>query len=325
MASPYRRDVARLKAEVVARVGAGETTRGIGAGSGMPCVDTVWRWTLADPAFAADLAAARARAAALELRYDPAVAAEFLARAQAGEAVNDLLRAAGMPSRRTYRHWQATEASFAEAVAGLRARRDRAIGARGRARFRAFDAALGDRIVLAVYAGMTLEEALASDAVLPCRPTLRRWRREAPQFDRALKEAFAERRERWGVARDCVPEVTEDITHAIAVGHTFASIARDGGPSRTTLRRWVAARPDFAAAVARACELRDDWFNEQVVEVAMRTPPGGMREAKKAVGPILRHMTRLRHRPGAVHRRRGVEPSNTAHPRESGDPGFFRS
>jgi hypothetical protein len=63
----------------------------------------------------------------------------------------------------------------------------------------------------------------------------------------------------------------------------------------------VAARPDFAQAVARACELRDDWFNEQVVDAALR----GAR--KRDVGPILRHMTRLRHRPGAVHRRRGIE------------------
>lgn len=305
MPSPYRRDVARLKAEVVARVGAGESLRAIGAVAGLPGHQTVRKWALADPEFAEALAAARVQAGALELRYDAGVAAAFLARARAGEQVNALLLAPGMPSRRAYRHWQATEAGFAHAVAGLRARRDRAIGAHGRARRRAFDPALADRIVLAVYAGATLEAALASEPALPCKPTLRRWRREAPQFDRALKEAFANWRERWGVARNCIPQVAEDIVDAIVTGATFASIAREGGPSRTTLRRWVGARPDFASAVAEACELRDAWFHEQVSAVAETTPPGGVAEAKRAVGPILRHMTRLRHRPGAVHRKRG--------------------
>jgi len=36
-------------------------------------------------------------------------------------------------------------------------------------------------------------------------------------------------------------------------------------------------------------------------------------------------MVRLRHRSGAVHRRRRTDSSNTAHPRESGDPDVFRS
>ena len=98
MPSPYRRDVARLKAEVVARVAAGESLRAIGAVAGMPCQATVRKWALADAGFAGDLAAARARAGALELRYDAAVAAAFLARAKGGETVNALLRAPGMPS-----------------------------------------------------------------------------------------------------------------------------------------------------------------------------------------------------------------------------------
>lgn len=317
MPSPYRRDVARLKAEVVARVAAGESLRAIGAVAGMPCQATVRKWALADAGFAGDLAAARARAGALELRYDAAVAAAFLARAKGGETVNALLRAPGMPSRRAYRHWQATEPGFAEAVAALRRRRDEAIGAQGRARRRAFDQALADRIVVAVHMGATLEAALAGDPAAPCKPTLRRWRREEPEFDRVLKMAFEGWRARWGVARNCIPQVAEDIVDQIVVGHTFASIAREGGPSRTTLRRWIAARPDFAAEVAEACELRDAWFQEQVAAVAASTPPGAVSEAKRAVGPILRHMVRLRHRPGAVHRKRGAcdEPSDTDHPR----------
>jgi transposase-like protein len=305
MPSRYRRDVARLKAEIVARVEAGESLRAIGAAPGLPGHQTVRKWALEDAGFAAELAVARSRAGSLELRYDEALAAAFLARARAGEQINALLREPGMPSRRAYRAWQATEAPFAAAVLALRQRRDRAIGEHGRARFRAWDPALGERIIAAVSEGATLEAALAGDPALPCKPTLRRWRREQPAFDAVLRMIFADWRGRRAVARDCIPQVAEDIVDQIVTGGTFASISREGGPSRTTLRRWVAARPDFAAEVAQACELRDDWFREQVAATAAMTPPGAVGEARRSVGPILRHMVRLRHRPGTVHRRRG--------------------
>lgn len=304
MPSRYRRDAARLKAEIVARVEAGESLRAIGGAPGLPGAETVRKWARVDAGFAAELAAARSRAGSLGLRYDAAVAEAFLARARAGETINALLREPGAPSRRAYRCWQASQPAFAEAVLALRRRRDRQIGLRGRARFRAWDPVLGERILRAVSEGATLDEALAGDPVLPCKPTLRRWRREQPQFDAVLRMILADWRGRRAVARNCTPEVAEEIAERIVEGGSFASISREpGGPSRTTLRRWVAARPDFAAEVARACDLREDWYREQVVAIAKATPPGGVTDGKRAVGPILRHMVRLRHRPGAVHRK----------------------
>ena len=167
MPSPYRREATRLKAEIVARVAAGESLRALGALSGLPGAHTVRNWARADPGFAAELAVARARGAERGCAFDEAKAAAFLARARAGEPINALLHEPGMPGRRAYRYWQATDAAFAEAVLALRRRRDQQIGVHGRARLRAWDPALGDRIIVAVHKGATLAEALAGDPALP--------------------------------------------------------------------------------------------------------------------------------------------------------------
>ncbi|MDB5423481.1 MAG: hypothetical protein JWQ29_897, partial [Phenylobacterium sp.] len=236
---------------------------------------------------------------------DAAVAATFLARARAGEAINDLLREAGMPGRRAYRRWQATQAPFAEAVLALRQRRDREIGRHGRARLRTWDPRLAEAILTAVSGGATLEAALAADPALPCRPTVRRWRREQPEFDRMLRMIFAQWRARRYAARGCTPELAEAILGRIVEGASFASLGREPAmPSRQTLRQWVRVRRDFAAEVARACELREEWLHDEVVHIALRMPPGSVTAGKRAIGPLLRQMVRLRHRPGAVHRKR---------------------
>ena len=204
-----------------------------------------------------------------------------------------------MPGRRAYRYWQATDAAFAESVLALRRRRDQQIGVRGRARLRAWDPALGDRIIVAVHKGATLAEALAGDPALPCLPVVRRWRREQPEFDRVLRMMISARR----AAVKPVPEfLVEEVVDHIVEGGSFASFSRvRGAPSQGTLRRWL-RDPNFAEAVAQACEWREDWYQDRIEHIARRTPPGPVREMNRAVGPLLRHLVRLRHRPGAVHR-----------------------
>jgi hypothetical protein len=241
--------------------------------------------------------------------FDEAKAAAFLARARAGERINDLIGAEGMPSRATYRYWCATQGAFAEAVFALRKRRDAGIGAHGRARYRGFDQAAGDRVIVAlnrgIGAGRTLEEVLDADPALPSRPVLRRWRREEPAFDRVLRTMFARGRKLRAAAGCRVPEaLSDDICGHITEGGSFASYCRAGGPSRTTLRRWVRTDEAFAAAVARACAWRGEWLHDQAVDIALNRPHATVRAMNRAVGPILRQMVRLRHRPGAVHARR---------------------
>jgi hypothetical protein len=307
MASKYRGDKGRLKAEIVARVTAGESLRAIGGDPGLPEVRTIRIWARADAEFAGALALARVRADEARLRYDEQMAAAFLSRARAGEPINGLLREPGMPGRRAYRHWQATQAPFAEAIFALRQRRDATIGERGRARYRAWDQALADRIIVGVHKGGSLREVLAGDPSLPSRPTLRRWRREQPLFDAVLKNLFAARRRRAGIRVGCTPELTDQVVEHLVMGGSFNSLGREPGmPSRQTLRHWVRVRPEFAKAVAWACDQREDWFLDQIQLIADEAVPGDLARARAQIAPLRRQLARLRHRPGAVHRRRAL-------------------
>ncbi|HEX2801695.1 MAG TPA: hypothetical protein VHN73_06505 [Phenylobacterium sp.] len=302
MPSRYRRDAQRLKAEIVGRVAAGERLGAVCATPGLPGGETARAWARADAAFGEALEGARAQAAARRLRFDEAQAAAFLARARAGEAINALLREAGMPRRRAYRYWCATQAPFAEAVFALRQRRDQEIGRRGRARFRAWDEGLGDRIIVAVNKGLTRDQALAADPALPSRPTVRRWRREQPRFDAVLRTILAARRRR--TARGLTPDLTERIIDRIVEGASFNSLSREPGmPSRQTLRRWIRVRPDFGRAVARACKDREDWFCDQIEMIAEAATPGTVKDDRRRMVALSRQLGRLRHRPGAVHRK----------------------
>jgi hypothetical protein len=307
MPSPYRRDAQRLKAEIVRRVLAGESQRAICASPGMPCAETVRNWARADAAFAAELAAARRRGDWMgRFAFDEGKAAAFLARARAGETINSLVGAPGMPSRGTYSYWTRTLPWFAEAVFALRRRRDAQIGAFGRARRRDFDQGVADRVIVALHKaapGVRLEAVLAADPALPCRPTLARWRREEPGFDRVLKMILAARR----AAGPRVHELlVEEIVDHIVDGGSFASYSRlAGGPARGTLRRWYRSDGAFARAVDAACERREEMLDFELWLTAERVPPGPVREMNRAVAPITRSIARLRHRPGAAHVRRG--------------------
>ena len=143
---------------------------------------------------------------------------------------------------------------------------------------------------------------LAADPALPCKPVLRRWRWEDPMFDRVLKAIFAGRRAKGAPAPQ---PVLEDVVDHIVEGGSFASYSRlADGPSRTTLRRWYRRDPGFARKVDAACDWREEWYADEVMMAADRTAPGSVGEKRRAVGSLKQQLGRLRHRPGAVHRRR---------------------
>ena len=187
-AYPHR---AHLKVEILARVAAGETVAGICSQPGMPSADTVKVWRGADAQFAADLAAARRRKDwARRFAFDEAVAAAFLARVAAGEAVNSLLGQPGMPRRATYDYWRRTQMAFQERLGELRGARYARRSASGHGRWRAWDEATADRLLLAVMRGAPLRRLLASDPALPSLAVLARGRREEPDWGRALRVAM---------------------------------------------------------------------------------------------------------------------------------------
>ena len=221
------------------------------------------------------------------------------------------------------RRWDAVRAYGAElglggwgfAHAMAQARR---IGARRRRpgrRQRTFDAVLANRIIAGVSKGLKLAAVLAADPALPCRPTLRRWRREAPAFDAVLKAIFADWRGRGhglcgasprglrGERR--VPELVRDIGLR---GDPGRRVVRQPGAGRVGVARHAAALvsggPGVRAGRGRGLRLSRGDLGLRAWIAAEQVPPGPVREMNRAVAPITREILRMRHRPGAVHRRR---------------------
>jgi transposase-like protein len=313
-----------LKAEIVARVAAGETVRGICEAAGMPTKASVQVWRRADPAFAAALAEARPRGAwRRELMFDEAVAAAFLARVAAGERVADLLARPGMPSQRAYRFWRRTDVGFQEALWRLRGHNYARRTGSGHGRWRGWDEAVADRITLAVMRGAVLRRFLASDPALPCLAVVERWRRETPEWDGALRLAMKagrlargravepvvgpDGRTARGARARCTPELVEEICDRIVEGGSLRSVAQDPDmPCARTLYAWVAKRPEFERQVLEACRWRDEWLNDQMLEICDRNGPLGLAKTKREVRPLQFRMNQFSKRPGWKRRRKAA-------------------
>ena len=291
-----------LKAAIIARVAGGDTVKAICAEPGMPTDATVQVWRRADPLFAADLVAAQRRGDwARRLAFDEAVAAAFLARVAAGETVRALLGKPGMPGQGTYRHWRRTQAGFQEALWRLREGRYSRRSSTGHGRWRAWDEAVADRVLLAVMRGAPLRRLLASDGALPCLAVLARWRREQPEWDRALRLAIGVGRRARGerLARARLAQVREAVGDEIVVGESLRSLgARRDMPSAATLYAWFRRWPDFAREVLWACDLREDWFNDQMIDICQRNGPFALAATKRQAAPLQLRVNRLAKRPG---------------------------
>ncbi len=181
----------------------------------------------------------------------------------------------------------------------------------GFGRRRDFDRALADRIVARMNKGLKLEDILAADPELPGSVILARWRRDQPEFDAVLRRIFAARR----AAAPVVPEpVVEEVVEHIVKGGSFASFSRlPGAPSQGKLRRWMRDR-NFAAAVARACEFREERYEDQILMIAARTAPGPIREIEGSIGQLKRQLVRLRRRPRIPLRERRAERARSGPP-----------
>jgi hypothetical protein len=291
-----------LKASILARVAAGETVAAICGPDGMPTKETVQVWRRGDPLFAADLVAARRRGDWMRrFAFDEGVAAAFLARMAAGEPVRSLLGRPGMPSQRTYVYWRRTQGEFQAALWRLREGRYSRRSSNGHGRWRAWDEAVADRMLLAVMRGAGLRRLLASDGALPCLAVLARWRREEPDWDRALRTAMAVGRRAAAVARGRVRMETlrEEIGDRIVAGDSLRSLGAEADmPSAATLYAWFRRWPDFAREVSRACDIREDWLNDRMIDICERNGPFGLAATKRQAAPLQQAVNRLAKRPG---------------------------
>lgn len=293
---------ATLRAELLARVIEGESVAGAcRAAAHLPVPTTVGKWARRDPAFAAALAEARAqgraRAAARKPPFDAALARVFLDRYRAGETLQGLLADPAMPSRRVYDRWRLAEPEFQLEMLRLKqARFEETVARNVAARARPFDPVLADRIVTGVFRGETLEALLARDPDLPCETLVRRWRRADPDLDTALRicrRAWAARRQAQRQSKR-TPALERRILDGIVLGGSLFSLSRRRGmPSHNTLYRWVREDPDFAAKVDHACEVRREWYADQIVGLS---EAGGA--ARSQIVALSRQMARLENRPG---------------------------
>jgi hypothetical protein len=302
-AYPHR---AHLKLDILARVTAGERVVEICAEPGMPCAATIQVWRRNDPGFAAELALARTRGDwRRRLAFDEAKGAAFLARVAAGERIRDLFAQPGMPSRKTYQYWRTTDVGFAEALWRLKGLREKARGEWARGRYRAFDQATADKILVRVAKGGVLRKVLAADPALPCTGVVARWREQEPEWDGALKVAFqVGRRERGHPRALRTPAMTEAIVDRIIEGGSLRSIGREPGmPKARTLYSWIAKDAAFSAQVARACDDREDWYIDQMTVIADEAGAVSADELRRRMSPLARQHARLENRPGRKWRR----------------------
>uniref|UniRef100_UPI0025D99514 terminase small subunit-like protein n=1 Tax=uncultured Phenylobacterium sp. TaxID=349273 RepID=UPI0025D99514 len=171
-----------------------------------------------------------------------------------------------------------------------------------RGRYRAFDPVVAERLYVRLFkGGASLRDVLASDPAFPSMAVLARWRREAPRFDAMLRFVFdgwrtkprRPGRGKWS------PELEAAVLAGIVEGGSLRSLAaRPDMPCARTLYAWCRTRPGFAAAVAQACVDREDWYRDQLLEIAMGVERGGVGAARRAMAPLNAQLVRLKKRPG---------------------------
>jgi hypothetical protein len=275
----------------------------------MPCCESVTGWARREPeGFGAALRAAYA-AAAYRRRHvcDPVKAREILRGLAEGRRLEEIVREAGMPSLRTFLAWKADHPWIAEAYGQVRAGREQVRRERARGRWRAFDPVVAERLYLRLWKGEGLRQVLRSDEAFPSLMVFARWREENAAFDSQMRFVLGGWRKKRARARAlCTPQMVEAITDAIVTGASLRSLGeRPDMPSARAMYGWVRTKPEFAAAVARACEIREDWFHDQIFAMELTATPGTVREVRRMTAPLRKQVTRLRKRPGRKARKAG--------------------
>ena len=287
------------KAEILRRVTAGESLAALCAEADMPNRANVHRWAAKDTSFADALAEAQRRGAWRRLKgFDEAKARAFLVRLAAGEPLLSICRDPTMPSRIRLGYWRATQGEFAAEVHRLinlhKAERTRF---HFRSGLQAWDEARADRVLLHVGRGHSYRRLRRLDPSLPGGGVIERWRRERPDFDFDLRANMAAGRRARLPGR--MAAVLGPLRDRIVEGGSLHSLGgRHGLPSRGTLYNWVGRSPDFARDIAQACDHREDWYRDQLVEIAEGAEALGVAEARRRMAPLEQRLGRLTQRPG---------------------------
>ncbi|MDB5492716.1 MAG: hypothetical protein JWP86_53 [Phenylobacterium sp.] len=296
MHPPYPR--AELERRVCERVAAGWTLARLEAEPGFPSRQTVFRWAKEDPVFAARLQAAQAGrlAARAEARgagsFNEAVAEAMLLRVRRGEAVRDLVNDPAMPGRDQLNRWKRTRPEFAARLD--EAWRFSASLGENKRRWR-FDEALADRIVARVAAGEPVPKVLG-DPAMPCKTTVRQWRKARPEFAAAYEAAkLAGHRARMRARRKLTPALEAEIIERIAAGASLHSLSGlPGMPHHVTLYGWAKRDPDFDQMTRWAAEERDIGLARRAAGIAEGATIANLEQALRGIGDIRKQVGRMR-------------------------------
>jgi len=272
---PAYENTQALKAQILAHVGRGYRLHQLAALQGMPSAITVTRWQRADPGFAAEMRSCRMYARGLRwesrgwFRFDPAWAELFLQRVRQVGMIA-ALRTPGQPCRNQVDRWRKVRPEFeAELAAAKRAWR------RPRRRPTIYTEAVADQIILKLIAGVRLRALRQADPQLPGVPTVRRWRREVPEFDGAVRIAMRAghlKAVRMAAMRSHpAPALTETIAHRVIDGASLNAVGQDPEmPRGATLHAWARRHADFARSMQIAYELREIRRTDAVLEAVRR-------------------------------------------------------
>lgn len=291
-----------LKAEILARVVAGEMIGTVCAQAGGPHIATVSRWAHADPVFGEALRIAKVTGAYVRRRrFDPVRARALLVRFAEGEALRDLVREPGMPNAATVRHWRIVNPDFGadmhHVAAAGRARRGGRLRVRPAARDWPWTEEAGDRALFHVGRGASVKRLRAIDPTLPDYALIRRWAREHPEFahDLAVNRRFGHAAR----VHARMTAATETLEDGLAMGGTIRSLAGKGGlPSERTLRHWMARFPAFAQAAYEACDIRDELRRDRMGDEMDRLLDLPLPEARRGIARLQRRVLTVKVRPG---------------------------
>lgn len=284
MHPPY---VARhlIMSEVVECVGRNWSLDRVAARDGMPSRQTLHRWMKATPVFAQQVADARRRARfeARQARraqhgFCAAQAEAFLERVRSGETVRDLVRRPEGPNRDRLNQWKVERPDFAAALAAAVAsvRRPRPA--------RAYDEVVADAFLVRLARGGPTRGGK------PGRTLVRQWQAADEEFAGSYEAAKRiGHRRRMRALSKCTPALVDKIVARIELGDSLHSLSRRRGmPHYVTLYGWMRTRPEFAAAVAKACDARESILNEQKLMRLDGVPETRVRALMRQIGAVTR-------------------------------------
>ena len=291
-----------LVLSIVEQMARGASLRQLSLEPGMPGWFTLMRWQRRDPALKARFAQARARGRGVRFegrypdrfRFDPVKALELVERVRAGEPLIQLARRYGVVERQALNGWKRVSPDFALRLetAKLAGRAVRARRLKVRPPPWPWDEALSDRIVLRVMRGERLID-VARGPDLPGLHVLRRWRREQPDFDAALKSAIGRGRRVAGARRGrYTPQMASQVCERIAGGAALSDLRDDPRlPHESTIRAWSRTRPDFAKQLDVARDFRTWMIEDEIDDIAATATPATVKAAERRIGQLH---TRLR-------------------------------